>query len=326
MTSKAAFIALASVSVLCQSAMSQTAYVASTQPKIGNWTFVPIMSTSPSSGTPRVRDFLALAHKPSVASGSIVSVWYHRQNDSDEWTMKAWTEESQWAAIEGFKASLGIVGVSDDVWPTADAKSGVVTGSTPAPYAKGVMLSDPLGAVLAVTPERDAVVSFLADIGYKAADVPVEKLAVAQCGTPVDDQIADDDIITSPDLSIVASAVEMGETATIESRATTVSTQIVAQTQLRIRCCLPWLTVGPWGPCFPAGTLWKLTGSGVGTGGIYNCSYEQVSRCTRSRTWVFVYPNCSTSTWTESENIDTVLQSKTCDNPGQGACPATPGC
>lgn len=309
------------------SVQAQTAHVGAAQLRLGNWTFVPVLVSETENAPGKVVEFLALADKQTVAPGSIVAVQYTRLAGTDEWSMQAWTEENQWVAIEHFKTAYGM-SVPDTSWPTIDPKPQSVPNVNPVPYAKGVLLSDPVAPLVAVSAERDAIVAFLADAGYQAADVPVERLSVAQCGAPVSDTHPGTDVFTSPELSIIANAVELGEQAAeSEDKPTVVGGDIVLQTQLRARCCFPWVTVGPWGPCVPSGSFWQSSPS-TAPGGLFVCEFTQIGRCTRTRTWVFVWPNCSTTSVVETVSEDTVLQEIECYNVGGTTCPPSPppGC
>lgn len=319
-----------SATTLAATALADNAQISTNFARLGNWTFVPIV-TQQIEGGYAVHRILALADKNSVPSDGITAIQYSRTAEEYVWTTKAWQSADQWKAIEWVKQDAGLVAVDDSAWPTSDVKDTNVAPAIewPTDYAKGVLATDPLAWAVVSSPVRDELVSYLSAIGYKVADVPLERLSVEVCDGPLIDNGTNPSALKSPELTILASAAEehaaMGQASTTQGFANS----LISQAALRTRCCTIWYTIGPWGPYLPVGApTWSLTaGNTPGAGGVFLCGYTKFQAYARTRVRVFVWPNCSTSTWTDTESGTLrAVETKDCDNPGGGTCPLTPGC
>jgi hypothetical protein len=139
---------------------------------IGDWHVVAITQDGP-GGTRPVHSVLALRDKSAAIGDNIVSVWYRPEADGT-WSAKAWESGDQWKAIEAVKSEAVIGDQYDYRWPTADLKYPDVEPELPKGYQLGVLTTDPLFNIIIESPSRPDLVAFLAEIGYKAASVPIE--------------------------------------------------------------------------------------------------------------------------------------------------------
>ncbi len=161
-------MALSAVNVSAQ----EVHRVAWSKIETGPWTLTPIYSETVQGG-PEVEHFLALADGSNVIGSNLIAVWYQRTPDG--WTAKSWETADPNEAIKSVKAALNIPDSDDDRWQVAGLGGTVSTAGPAKDYVKGVLIDDPLAALIATAPDRDEIVDFLASVGYKAADVPVEK-------------------------------------------------------------------------------------------------------------------------------------------------------
>lgn len=305
------------VTVICnaRAAVAQMV-VSATQIQIGDWTLAPILTGS--GQEQRVHSFLALLDQDAAAGENITAVWYIRGiNDDSDWQPKAWSSQDQWDAINAVKAELGIDDESDLYWPTKDPKPVLSPPLLePVDYIKGVLALDPLAGMIAVMEDRDELIEHLVELGYKAADVPLEKaLLIGDCQEKW--------VLTS-----FAKTIEAVEASPLSS---VVDGVTAGQAFLATKCaaiCFPYLTVGPW-LVTPPGTWipgpWVFDFCTPTIGGCSACTYHADVCRPVSRTWVFVWPNCSTSTWTTT-STQCWTASLMCLNTAGGACPAAPAC
>jgi len=149
--------------------------VAHSKIEIGPWTFNPICTVDEHGGV-IVQSMLAIADPAFTIGDNIVSVWYYR--DGDGWASKAWTSPDPWEAIKALKLELGIPDEQDERWSAADWSApgaGMGDPEPPSDYLKGLLADDPFAALVQASPDGDLLVSILADNGYKAADIPIDK-------------------------------------------------------------------------------------------------------------------------------------------------------
>lgn len=277
------------------------------------------VSTVPPSVQPRLHSFLALRDKETVTGNNIASIWYIRgQDDDSAWQAMAWDSQNQWDAVYRLKLDLGIGDEWDANWPTKDPKPVAPPSAplSPVEYFKGVFITDPLAEMIALMEDRDELVESLVNLGYKAADVPLEKaLVVGQCEERF--------VLTS--FAKTIEGVEVSATSTVADGVA------AGQAFLATKCaaiCFPYLTVGAW-VATPPGTWaaapWVFAFCTPTLGGCSACNYTTEVCRPVTRTWVFVWPNCSTSTIIDNAN-ECWSQSLLCLNPAGGACPAAPSC
>lgn len=158
--------------LVATTALAQSNPVAWSKIETGSWMMHPIYTEDP-SGSLSVSNFLALAD-PSAATGdNLIAVWYRRELTG--WTAKSWSTGDPWEAIKAVKIELGISDDEDDRWDIGGDDDSIPAAESPQDYSSGVLADDPLAPLVASSPDRDVIVEFLAGIGYKAADVPVEK-------------------------------------------------------------------------------------------------------------------------------------------------------
>ncbi len=166
-------VALAGLCAVAASAAAEPTYhVARSKIESGPWTFTPIY-TEENGALGQVVSFLALA-KPSTRVGNnIVAVWYQREGAG--WSAKSWETSDPWEAIKSVKGAMGISGDEDDRWGVPGSDFTIAAAEQPKGYALGVLATDPLAAAVLASPNKDEVVDFLTSVGYKAADVSLEK-------------------------------------------------------------------------------------------------------------------------------------------------------
>ncbi len=147
-------------------------HVAWSKIETGPWIMHTIY-TEDAAGGRTVGNFLALTDPNAAVGDNLIAVWYQRSESG--WTTKSWTTADPWEAIKAVKGQLGIPDDEDDRWDLSGSDEGIVAPETPKDYTEGVLADDPLASLVASSPNRDAIIEFLAGFGYKAADVPVEK-------------------------------------------------------------------------------------------------------------------------------------------------------
>ncbi|MFN7022389.1 MAG: hypothetical protein ACK4WH_13815 [Phycisphaerales bacterium] len=149
-----------------------THHVAWSKIETGPWTLTPIYAEE--NGVPgAVVSFLALADPSATLGDNLVAVWYQR--DPTGWSAKSWETTDPWEAIKSVKQEMGFPDVEDERWGIPGSDAAVTNAEQPKDYSEGVLANDPLATLVSSSPDRDAIVDFLTTVGYKAADVPVEK-------------------------------------------------------------------------------------------------------------------------------------------------------
>lgn len=157
--------------------MAQTNHVAWSKIETGPWTLHPIYSEDV-GGAQTVTNFLALTD-PSAATGdNLIAVWYKREVTG--WTTKSWETADPWEAIKAVKTELGISDDEDERWGLLGSSGAAVAGAAKE-YVAGILADDPLAPLVVSSPDRAAIVEFLTSVGYKAADITVDK-GVGACG------------------------------------------------------------------------------------------------------------------------------------------------
>jgi len=316
------YLALILAVALCVTPKVATAQmsVSATQIHLGDWILTPILAApAPPGALAHVHSFLALLDKDTVTGNNITSIWYIRgADDNSAWQAMAWDSQSQWDAIYRLKLDLGIGDEWDSRWATKDPKPGTPPASPPSPveYIKGVFTTDPLAGMIALMVDRDELVEILVNLGYKAADVPLEKaLVVGEC--------QDRYVLTS-----FAKTIEGVEASATSSVADGVA---AGHAYLATKCaaiCFPYVTVGPWVPTSPitwTPAPWVFIFCTPTVGGCSSCNYTAEVCRGVTRTWTFTWPNCSVSTYIDNA-FECWTQSLLCLNPAGGGCPAAPAC
>jgi len=230
-------LALAAVFAGATTATAQTTHhVARSKIVTGPWTLTPIYASE--NGTPgAVVSFLALANQAALGGDNLIAVWYQR--DATEWTAQSWETTDPWEAIKSVKASLAIPDDEDDRWAVSGSPDLTTMPLIPEGYLGGLPASDPLAPFIAFSADRNELVAFLVSIGYKAADVPVEK---------------DDGCGADAKLNGFADMIEQtlaGEEETMVARATaawtasgtTACTSVTASTLLAVTAPTPTSTI-----------------------------------------------------------------------------------
>lgn len=148
---------------------------------IGGWVLNPIIQTSSGNGCV-VHSFVALSKAGSTYGQNIVAVWYIR-GDAGKWETKSWHTVDQAEAIKYVKAELAIPDSDDALWDEGITTAVLAQKATSMPedYLKGLLSSDPYAQVVNDPLQREFVVEVLADAGYAAAKVPLDKSSATDC-------------------------------------------------------------------------------------------------------------------------------------------------
>lgn len=137
-----------------------------------DWTLIPIGVEE--SGELSVKGVLAILDPSAVVGDNIAAIWYEPPiAGGDAWKAHAWTDNPT-EAIKYVKARFQI----SDMWDPMFGVGAVPSGSfsEPQAYSNGLLIDDPYFAIT-LSAHRDVAVSFLADIGYSAADIPMERVS-----------------------------------------------------------------------------------------------------------------------------------------------------
>lgn len=153
-------------------AVAQSNHASWSKIETGAWVMHPIY-TLDQTGAASVSNFLALADPSAAVGDNLVAVWYQREPAG--WAAKSWSTNDRWKAIKAVKEALSISDDEDDRWQVDTGVGSIAEPEEPKEYAAGVLADDPLAMLVLASPDRDSLVAFLATIGYKAADVPIEK-------------------------------------------------------------------------------------------------------------------------------------------------------
>lgn len=143
-----------------------------------DWTFVAIEGHA--NGTVSHNHLVAVSQTFAASTQSIVAVMYERQPD-DSWIAVAWTEGDVAGVIPFLEGAFGIQPEHlHRLDPLGLPLAGEAYLSSPGAYQDGLFVWDPLAWALHLDPEnRDALIEWLVEIGYPAADLPIEKNADA---------------------------------------------------------------------------------------------------------------------------------------------------
>ena len=271
------------------SASAQTFRLAPVNVEEGAWYFQPILR----SDLGRVDSIVALAKNGAVSGNNIVAVWYQRgAEDTSAWTAKSWRTSSVEEAIKSVKSTLQLPDSDDVLWPVGDktVMNAIPAPENPAEYYKGLLADDALAALVISSPDRDFIVSVLVDVGYKAADIDIEKFqSVVAC-----------------DPSDVLTGIAKGAEVTADSG----EMELIAHTYVAQRCaaisvCWPWTwngTPGAWSPCVYG--LWvfvRQTPRYDPTGTVSDCVYNRTCTQSQSRTNTHRYLDCTRATCTQTQ-------------------------
>jgi hypothetical protein len=282
---------------LTHNAVAQSPHVSGMRIDWGAWNFKPLYDDA--TGSARVTGFLALSKEDAATGDNIVAVWYVRNADQS-WSKKSWLTSDTAEAIKHVKISTGIPDSDDERWEV-DQDLRVLPSDnpeTPMDYSMGLLTDDPLHPLVSTSSDAASIVSFLTDIGYKAADIAIDNSS---------------DFSSDEQLDIMADAIELGHSMSVtdqssanaqsEAMATVMAAAVVIQPGTPT--CVPGIT-GPWtlgAITGPTACSWLVTDTWVTImgGRTYTCSYEWCCTYTRSRSAPAVRANCSTYTCTQIE-------------------------
>jgi hypothetical protein len=298
---RASFAQLVAFAVLglCVSrdSVAQTHRVSDLRIDWGSWNFKPIYEST--SGSAQVTGFLALAKEGSSSGDNLTAVWYVR-SENQTWTKKSWLSTDAGGAIKHVKIVTGIPDTDDALWEV-NRDLRVLPSDDPEPaieYSMGLLANDPLQPLVSTSSDPAAIVSFLSDVGYKAADISIDHAA---------------EFTTDEHLEVMASAIEAGlainviDDASARLQTETMAAIMASTTVIQpgTPTCVPRIT-GAWvlGAISPATACsWSVTDSWIAiTGGrTYTCTYEWCCTYTRTRSAPAVRADCSIYTCTQIE-------------------------
>ncbi len=291
-------ISAATLALSCIPVAAQSPRVSGMRIDWNVWNFKPIYDDS--SGMIRVSGFLAMAKEGTVAGDNIVAVWYLRNNDGT-WSKKSWLTSDATEAIKSVKISMGIPDSEDNNWEAGQDLRVLPTDDPELPkdYSKGLLADDPLYPILATCNDAATLVSMLAQIGYKAADIHLDNTSGCSADSILDSMaVAIEAGMAITVIDDASSQVQTKAMATVLS-AVTVCAQAAPAT------CTPGLTglwaLGAISP--PRACSWSVTDSWTtATGGrAYTCNYTYCCTYTRSRSAPAIRSDCSTYTCTQIE-------------------------
>lgn len=179
-------MSLAGGLLLCAAASAQVQNHVSPY-KIGfdGWVLNPIVQTVGTNACV-VHSFVALSKADSTYGENIVAVWYIREGNGT-WSTKSWSTSDKGEAIKSVKVQMGLPDSEDALWDDGITTAVLAQKATSIPedYQKGLLASDPYAQVLTDPFEREFVVEILADVGYRAASVLLDKAATTGCVDPL---------------------------------------------------------------------------------------------------------------------------------------------
>ena len=269
------------------------------------WTLIPTLLDG------NVESFVALREDAPVGE-NITAVWYRKStaaNGETLWQSFAWSQQEQSNAIRAVKDTLGLPDSSDELWGCAIA---ALPASTEEPFAKGLLASDPLAALVAVLEDPKPVLEMLEDAGWKAAWIdPLEGLSMASI------ESCSQAIV----LDAYAAAVEVTMAEGIDAGLDAKSAVLA---QCGILCIPGWILGAPtaWSPW--ACGAWGWGGWGPEMSCTKKCWYTRGTTRVRSRVAVYENWDCSRTNLTTQWQTEAGFQQDTCGS-NEGHHAAMPG-
>ena len=269
------------------------------------WTLIPTLLDG------SVESFVALREDAPVGA-NITAVWYRKStaaNGETLWQSFAWSQQEQSNAIRAVKDTLGLPDSSDELWGCAIA---ALPASTEEPFAKGLLASDPLAALVAVLEDPKPVLEMLEDAGWKAAWIdPLEGLSMASI------ESCSQAIV----LDAYAAAVEVTMAEGIDAGLDAKSAVLA---QCGILCIPGWILGAPtaWSPW--ACGAWGWGGWGPEMSCTKKCWYTRGTTRVRSRVAVYENWDCSRTNLTTQWQTEAGFQQDTCGS-NEGHHAAMPG-
>jgi hypothetical protein len=153
------------------SVFGQHSRVSPTAIEMQSWTITPLLQRSEGAAD-EVVGFLAVAKHDSISGRNLSTLWYARTPAG--WHSFSWKDTGSGEAVAWLKESLGLndndmalLGCSSPSGPT-------LPPSPPTPYSDGLLVDDPLHDELRHSPDRDELIALLVNLGYPAADIPLD--------------------------------------------------------------------------------------------------------------------------------------------------------
>jgi hypothetical protein len=270
MLNRALFMAALACACSVSQAQPGTAHVSTTQVEMGGWMLNPIYIEPEAGCTAHVQSFLALADVWAVSGDNIVAVWYVRGSNG-MWTTKSWSTSDVWGAIKSVKSDMGISDSEDGLWSVEVPDSGTLA-SEQKDYMAGVLADDALVTLITDSPDRDFIVTSLVAIGYKAADLAIDK---SDCS--VDSKL--EGMAAAVEQTLTGDEETMTDRSMMALAASSAASCLVAGVQITP---FPIKPTTPWAPpVYSCSTWWDPLGSGCWS---TCCVWTETRTVTQKRT------------------------------------------
>ncbi len=268
-----------------------------------SWRYSAVVDKA--GGTVKVLAVVLVPQPGKLIGDNLSSVVYQPDpSSSDGWSAKAFESASISDVYKSLMGEFQIAQEDAAVWLKETGVSSFASAKTKSTraYKKGLLVDDILYQAIANDPNVDGIITFLDEVGYKAADVVIDK-ATTTCSR-------------STKLNTLALAVERFETRVKSS--TTEWAQAVGEAQEMTFGCFaqttppggvppapapttctpgwgPWVAGAPVGPRTPL-SPWTLESSSITpvTGGwMMSCTYKQCAVFTTMRSTTWIFANCA---------------------------------
>lgn len=157
----------------------ETHHISDMSIREGDWILKPVYTLAADHSAARVDAVVALRDPSTIVGDNLSIVLFARDPDPAlSWSSKAWSgTQDQAGIIKEIKGMYEVPDSEDWVWEVkTDLEiAAAVAKGAPEEVEKGLLTSDPYSTMIPLGSIRELAVKFLSDIGYKAADVPVEK-------------------------------------------------------------------------------------------------------------------------------------------------------
>jgi hypothetical protein len=169
------------LSILTVNAAAQTNHVADVVFDQSPWSFRIIYADE--SGGRTVSAIIGFVSEDQAVGDNIIAVMYLRNSNGagyadDTWGAKSWQSQDKGAIIASIAQYFNLTNPTDlnQLGSSVSAVNAISAPPNPEDYMGGLLAGDPLALFVAECGDRDAVVSLLTMGGYKAADIPLEKV------------------------------------------------------------------------------------------------------------------------------------------------------
>lgn len=140
------------------------------------WRFSVVIAQNGSTAS--VQAVVAMPHEGTVHGDNLSAVLYQVDSSSpDGWSAKAFESATNAEVVKTLMQTYGMseVDAGPWVWNRNAPAAASATSKAAKPYNKGLLVEDILYPVIADDPNVESIVTFLDEVGYKAADVVIDK-------------------------------------------------------------------------------------------------------------------------------------------------------